>query len=139
MNISKHYNDIFKKIISDMGDQETTNIQLDEYGKKILKRFKGSFPRDKKPHMKNGDTCILNLDTSDKGGTHWVGLVLHNNKYYMYDSFGRNSNILKNHGKGMKTTERDAEQDYDEYNCGQRSLSALYIYEKYGILEYIKI
>ena len=67
------------------------------------KQFIGVFPKDHmykaiaeiKPKSKNG--FILNLDTSDKPGSHWVAVFADPKSVEYFDSFGRNppADILK--------------------------------------------
>lgn len=68
---------------------------------------------------------IVNLDTSNHGGTHWVAYVKKNNYVYYYDSFGNlkpplelkkyftNCKILYNY---------ESNQTYDSVNCGHLCL-----------------
>ncbi len=139
----KEYRRILNRIEKKYGNNETTNIQLNKIGKRMFgNKFIGSYPSDKIPVMLPNEYAIVNLDDSSKGGSHWVGLVKSpNNKYsYIYDSFGRSTYkiipSLVGSGRGIiKETERDAEQDLNgivESNCGQRCLSWLNIYNKYG-------
>ena len=55
------------------------------------KQFKGCFPHDKLPKVKCSDlplSLIINTDDSNKGGDHWVGIVMTKKNCYYFDSFG---------------------------------------------------
>jgi hypothetical protein len=65
---------------------------------------------------------------SNKPGRHWIA-VYHNpsdDKLYTYDSYNRDLP-----GKDLGNGESD--QKAMERNCGQRSLTALLMIQKYGI------
>ena len=100
--------------------------------------------------MPTGNGCyIINTDTDDGQGIHWVSVVQHNKKCYVYDSFGRRSNTLlksfvKNRiGSGYMVKNTDlTDQDqygYKSVDCGHRCLSALKIYKDHGLQEYLKL
>jgi hypothetical protein len=78
--------------------------------------------------------AIVNLDTSWEQGSHWIALAKSGKKVIFYDSFGRpNTSILPLlKGGNIVNTEDDAEQKMEETNCGQRSLSFLLLFDKYG-------
>ena len=135
----KLYDDYLRQIEDKYGNKETDTLQLNKMGKGLFgNKYIGTFPSDKIPIMKGGEYAIVNLDDSSKMGSHWVGLVKdHNNLSYVYDSFGRKTTkiipALIQSGNGIiKMTENDAEQDKLEENCGQRCISALMVYNKYG-------
>jgi len=54
-----------------------------------IKRFRGVFMRDTLPSKpKIFEKLILNLDSNDGLGTHWVCMIKNNNIVQYYDSFG---------------------------------------------------
>lgn len=137
--IEADYNKILKDLEKKYGSKETNNFQLLKIGKKLFgNRFKGVYASDRIPVLKKGEFSIVNLDDSNKPGSHWIAIARENNKMsYIYDSFGRKTyKILPElfqSGNGIVLeTENDAEQNESEENCGQRCLSALMIYKKYG-------
>ena len=129
------YDNTLKIIENYIGNDTTNNHLLNQICYKILKNYKGCYPSDKIPSLKNGDCCIANLDKHNQPGSHWVAVVKENNKHYVYDSFGR-SGILN---KKWESTEDDVEQNIKEMNCGQRSITALIIYENYGLKSYLNL
>lgn len=129
------YDNTLKIIEKYIGNDTTNNHLLNQICYKILKNYKGCYPSDKIPSLKNGECCIANLDKHNQPGSHWVAVVKENNKHYVYDSFGR-SGILN---KKWESTEDDAEQHIKEMNCGQRSITALIIYENHGLKSYLNL
>lgn len=108
-----------------VGHSKTTNGKtLSTLGKKSFgTKFKGVYARDQIPCLKAHESCIFNLDTKDKPGSHWCAMYKHGKKYLIYDSFGRK--VIK--GKKYIYTGCDAEQKIKEENCGQRCLAWLEI------------
>lgn len=143
MTINENYSNILQCITRLLGSESTYDYQLEELGRSIIgKTFRGVFPSDLVPNLHKGDTCIINLDTSDKGGSHWVGCYCRSSKknhelLVIYDSFGRdNKKIFKGRGQELEDaieTDRDAEQRITEDNCGQRSLAWCIYACQYGI------
>ena len=65
----------------------------------IRKTFGGVFPCDTLPlNRKQFSTFIVNLDTHDQAGTHWIAIFFDkNNRVFYFDSYGiepTNKNIL---------------------------------------------
>ena len=142
------YNDILtKQIYPLVGDKSTFMDDLDKVGRKLLGiKFKGVFPSDKIPKLNDlKPYCILNLDKSTESGSHWIALAKlndggkhHNSGSIVYDSFGRNNKQiipdLQFSGNGtIADTDRDAEQQITETDCGARSLAFLVVLDKYGL------
>lgn len=130
--INKIYYDYMQLMKKFIGNSITYSTSLHKKGKKLFgNRFLGVFPADQLPNnIKNRQMYIANLSNSDETGEHWISAFKHNNKLYVYDSFGRASKkiIPSIIGTGnVKDFEYDAEQDEKEYNCGLRSMVALYM------------
>jgi hypothetical protein len=145
-----YYNEILKIIESHMGNEITDENQLRSLGNDILgtTSFKGVFPVDKMSKLKNKQCCIINLDTSDMPGSHWVSIYKNKSKYCIYDSFGRRSSKIlpsliekrnTSFVKSFQDSDYDAEQRIDENNCGQRCLAWLYCIKDIGIDNALKI
>lgn len=137
--MDKTVNDIYKNYMKMLtpyiGINTTYSGELDKKGKRIFgKRFKGVFPADRLPTLKNREMYIANLDNHNEKGSHWVAVYHSNGKNYVYDSFGRKSKkIFKSiYGKGrVKDTQYDAEQKVHENSCGLRSMVALYMFDNH--------
>ena len=137
------YNQILTKQIYPLtGDKSTYMNDLDRVGRKLLGiKFKGVFPSDKIPKLNDlKPYCILNLDKSTESGSHWIALAkIHGKESSLcYDSFGRSNKkiipALKNSGNGtIQDTDRDAEQEIIQQDCGARSLAFLVVLDKYGV------
>ena len=74
-----------------------SNLKIDE----ILKHDKnyiGTFSKDNCPVLKNNQSTIINLQDSDKSGSHWVSYKKIGNKIYYFDSYAVPfvNNIIKN-------------------------------------------
>lgn len=137
--IENEYEKYLKDVESKMNKNTTTNnIELNHLCKYLFKNnFRGVVPSDKIPKLKNGQSCIVNLDNSNQPGSHWTAVYKSKGKTIFYDSFGRGHKTilkpLKNTHKTIKNTEDDAEQNIVETNCGQRCIAFLLICYKYGI------
>lgn len=144
------YSHILKSLELKLGKGATNNVQLSKIGKQLIgNEFVGVYPQDSVPFLRLPSKCyfIINVDTKDKLGSHWIGIIKSGITYYIYDSFGRNSTkllpIFSNHicqyRLKMKDTDYDKEQKIHEENCGQRVLSALLIGKQYGVKSFLKI
>ena len=74
-----------------------SNLKIDE----ILKHDKnyiGTFSKDSCPVLKNNQSIIINLQDSDKSGTHWVSYKKIGSKIYYFDSYAVSfiPDIIKN-------------------------------------------
>lgn len=124
-----------------LGDQTTYLSQLEKVGRKLFGiKFKGVFTSDKIPKLNDlSPYCILNLDKSYEGGSHWIALVKLPGKKgaLIYDSFGRDYKkiipdlMLAGNGRIINTDD-DSEQQIEETNCGQRCLAFIMVYDKNG-------
>ncbi len=139
MRIYKHFLKEYVEPI--MGKTTTYQDDLEGVGKSIFGvKFKGVYPSDKIPQLTDlTPYCICNLDKSNEPGSHWVALAKtpFKKEALMYDSFGRGyKKILlssEHSGNGrIKNTDRDIEQKIAETNCGQRSLSWIMVFDKFG-------
>ena len=89
----KLYNDTWKHLIKTkmLRSDNANNFELDAVGKKLFgKKYLGTFASDKLPKKTKSGFFISNVDTSDKGGSHWMSGVHHKGKRYIYDSYARN-------------------------------------------------
>ena len=92
---------------------------------------------------------IINTDLTGGPGIHWMAVVKQSHNVYVYDSFGRHaSNLIpafvqKMADRGLNvynTDTSDADQfGYKSVDCGHRSISALLIFNKYGLRAYMAL
>jgi len=80
-----------------------SNKYVEQLGYKLFgKKFKGVYPADIIPDMKNCTSIIFNTGTSNTSGEHFVSFFINKNKLYYFDSFGQKltnphiKNLLRN-------------------------------------------
>lgn len=135
--VENEYLNILQKIENKHGNKETNADQLHKIGKSMFgDKFEGVFAADKIPILDDNTYAIINLDDSGQPGSHWVSVVKHKNRTYIYDSFGRRTysilpELIQSGNGIVLDTENDKEQEKVEENCGQRSLAALKIFDLY--------
>lgn len=77
---------------------------------------------------KKNECAILNLDSIEGPGTHWVAYKKHGNEVEYFDSFGnlKPPKELVNYLKSCKVKyNRDTYQRFNTYNCGHLCLKFL--------------
>jgi hypothetical protein len=144
----KHAERLYNKILTTeiyplTGNKSTYLTDLDRVGRKLLNiKFKGVFPSDKIPKLNDlKPYCILNLDKSTEGGSHWIAVakIPGENSSITYDSFSRPANkiipALKHSGNGaiINSDLSDAEQTITETDCGARSMAWLVLLDRKGV------
>lgn len=130
--IKQYYNESLKKIQGRMKSKdETYASDLNKYGKRMFKKFKGVYPFDKQPKVGAKRSYIFNLDKSNEPGSHWCAAYNDGHSLWIYDSFGRK--VMRGRGNRVKYTDRNPEQKKKENNCGQRCLAWLDTVYKFGI------
>ena len=69
-DVLKIFNCYKKRLIQKLGEKQTDNVELEKLGYKLLGgRFGGVYAQDKLPVNRSG-YYIMNVDTSNKGGSH---------------------------------------------------------------------
>jgi hypothetical protein len=124
-----------------LGNRTTYLTDLDRIARKLLgNKYHGTYTSDKIPLLTNKiPYCILNVDKSTEGGSHWVAIAKDTNYYIIYDSFGRKTtklipSIISTYGNGtVKDVDYDVEQKIEELNCGQRCIAWLLLTELFGV------
>ena len=138
--IEKRYDQLFKKMVGLLGNKVTYNTDLDRVGKQVFKdKYAGTFASDQLPQLTDRvPYCILNVDKSHEGGSHWIGVckVPRSGDVMIYDSFGRKSSELiphvKSAGGQIVDTDYDAEQRDEETNCGARCMAWIALFDEMG-------
>ena len=55
---------------------------------KDFKNFIGCYSKDQIPLIENNKIIIINLQSSNQSGSHWIALKMANNTVFVFDSFG---------------------------------------------------
>lgn len=117
-----------------------TNIDLIKYTKN-LRYFRGVFMRDQLPKKSNYyEDGILNLDTSENQGTHWIAYRRRGAKSYVFDPYGDLSpppELISYLEPSKIHYNFERFQDYNTHYCGH--LSVIFLnYKNYKNLIYKK-
>lgn len=108
------------------------DYELEEYAKKLkIPHFRGVLMRDElnNRHPWINECSIINLDSSDGPGTHWVAYNKKSDKTEYFDSFGDlkpPKELIEYLGSNNKIMyNRDKYQTYSTSNCGKLCLQFL--------------
>jgi len=131
-------------IIKQVGQKALYNDTIDKICKGLFKsKYIGTYTQDKIPDNLYNDTryMIINVDKYGEDGSHWVSIAIQHNKYFIWDSFGRDlSKLLKILTKKLKNKQVEIingnedganQKGYSEV-CGQMCISWLICFDKYG-------
>ena len=116
-----------------------TNLDLSEYVKRLgIEHFRrgggGVFMRDTLPKIPLHNECgIVNLNTSDEPGSHWVAYYKDGKRRIYFDSFGqitpmelqRYLKTKEEKGKGVIQRNTDIVQHSNTHVCGHLCLVVL--------------
>lgn len=111
-----------------------SNFDIEKLGKKLnIKNFRGVLMIDELPAKpRKFETGIVNLDTSDHVGAHWICYFKKGNKKIVFDSYG--GNVPKELVTYLKSNDlffsAQRLQNYDEYICGHLCLLALKLFSE---------
>lgn len=90
--------------------------------------FRGVFMRDELPQRPYKKECgVINLDSSENSGTHWVAYAKFNNYIEYFDSYGNLKppfEFINYVGCNINYNYENIQQDHP-YNCGHLSLRFL--------------
>ena len=123
-----------------------TNHELEEKVKELnIKNFRGVFMRDTLPNkVNNNEVGIVNLDSVQNNGTHWVcyslrkGDAKDKDKCYYFDSFGLDPPIeLKNYLNSDIKFSTFQIQKFNTHYCGYYCILILKLLEKYNYKDII--
>ncbi len=106
-----------------------SNIDLEKLAKELrIKNFRGVFMRDTLPQkIKEKECGIVNLDSVENEGTHWVCYYKNRNNKYYFDSFGLDPPFeIKNYlGENVLMSTFQIQKLGSNY-CGHLCLKVLY-------------
>ena len=116
-------------------DKSLTNFDLLEYVEELkIPHFRGVFMRDTIPKVPNKEECgIVNFNTSQQPGSHWVCYYKHYKYRIYFDSYGQVMlgelrNYLKSKYEGNKEViqqNTDIVQPFNSMICGHLCLFVL--------------
>lgn len=116
-------------------DKTLTNFDLIEYVQKLkIPKFRGVFMRDTLPKKPHKEECgIVNLNTSNEKGSHWVAYYKKGYDRIYFDSFGQVTPIeVQNYLKTKEENDRaviqrntDIVQAINSNICGHLCLFTL--------------
>ena len=95
--IGKGCKDIFFKEVNNLDNYPMSNFKIDEILKND-KNYIGTFSKDNVSVLKNNQSTIINLQDSDKNGSHWVSYKKIGNNIFYFDSYAVSfiPDIIKN-------------------------------------------
>ena len=136
----KVFNDNLKIAHDILGKSVTLTSQLDKAGKTFFKnRYIGTFAADEIPDNficdDNYQYMIVNNETRDHGGEHWVAVANTSGVLHVFDSFGRPTKDLipSLYAMGtVKDSDYDKDQKETQEDCGSRCIAWLMLFDKYG-------
>lgn len=107
-----------------------TNIDIIRFAKNIP-NFRGVFMRNALPSTPNVIECaVVNLDSKDGPGTHWIAYHKNGSNVLYFDSFGNLKppvELVRYFGRECAIVyNHDQYQRYNTINCGQLCLRFLY-------------
>lgn len=119
--------------MNELPNHPLTNIDLVNYAKQWkIKHFRGVFMRDELPKkIRCYEKGIINLDSIDGSGTHWVAYTKNARKITYFDSFGNLRPPIEVlyyfHSNGPCTVHYNYNifQRYNSFNCGHLCLKFL--------------
>ena len=100
-----------------------------------IKHFRNVFMIDELPTKPNDcESGIVNLDTSDHAGTHWICYFKKGNQKFVFDSFGGDvpEKLVNYLGASNLFYNAERIQMFDEYICGHLCVLVLKLFSNLG-------
>jgi hypothetical protein len=149
-NVLKVFNKHKRKLIKSIGTNSTTDGQLNIIGNQLFRnQYIGTYSQDNLPFhkIKNKSFAIINTDTKNKGGVHWVALYFTPKTVFIWDSYGRDSRVLlpiftkqlSNRNIKFKDSDPDADQSKKSKICGPLCLSWMLTVKEVGVKNAMKV
>ena len=108
----------------------SNNIELDEIGLKLIPNYKKCRMRDELSNQKcsKNECGIINLETSNDNGSHWICYFVNDKQKIAVSSFGDPipKELIDYLGKNIYTSDIQI-QEFTEDTCGFISLLILYL------------
>jgi hypothetical protein len=140
----KLFNAYKKVLYEELGHADTESEQLDKIGRREFgTHWSGVHPQDR-VKLRPNSYCIVNTDTHDKPGLHWMAVYTTKNHAYIYDSYARPVKTLvrhlidniNEHGFILGKTDKVHHMEQIGYSsgvCGQNSMAFLLVVRDLGI------
>ena len=134
-----YFTNIKKNLIARYNNKALTNTQITKIMKYHIPSYKGTFAVNTATTT-NG-MKIINTDTRNKDGTHWVAVYINFPHLYTYDSFASHTSKTlpifykkcKKKGLNVIDVNRTADQYQKSSVCGYASIAYLLTIHKFGI------
>lgn len=148
--VEKEFRKYKSKLIRKLGNHALDTDEINNECRALFgKKFQGTYAQDQKFPLKPG-YYVINTDTKNGPGEHWIGLILTNKSAYLYDSFCRDPKVIVPHlvkrlsKYTIKYDKHDAEQRMTYkgrmvVNCGHSCISFLMIAHNFGIRASMKV
>ena len=103
-------------------------LQVNNIASKLLgSKFIGVYPLNKLPNLLTNGGYIVNTQSSELPGEHWLAFTVDNNQINVFDPYGYYyPSILVNKLHATRKSIIYNRRQYDEINCGQLCISWLY-------------
>jgi len=128
-----------KAISKRIGHNKTTWArQLDQVGSELFgNKWSGVATSDDYLVDQEKPYAVVNVDKLGQSGSHWLAVIWELTGEIIYDSYGRKLKLCgglggRSNGRKKIWPDQDVEQTLQQTNCGQRSLSFIFIYDQYG-------
>jgi hypothetical protein len=136
-----------QKFTKKLGVKATYDTDLDRVAKKEFgAKWGGIYAVDEQFKIINNKYYIINTDTKDGPGEHWVAVYLTAKNLYFYDSFSRNPKKITpllvkrfQHRHIISSDQKDQEQRGLSEVCGVLCLSWIKVAIDLGIKQALKI
>jgi hypothetical protein len=134
-----YFTNIKKNLIAQYNNKPLTNTQITKIMKYHIPSYKGTFAQN--TATTTTGMKIVNTDTRNKNGTHWIGVYINLPNIYVYDSFASHTSktlpIFYKKCKKKNLNVIDVNRVADQYQkssvCGYASISYLLTIHKFGI------
>lgn len=140
----KLFNHYRATLISKLGRSAQDSVTLNKIGKSQFGPAWNGVHAQDQVHLKPNSYQIVNTDTHDKPGQHWLAVYTSTTRAYVWDSYGRPVKRLATHlieninRHGLKLGATDTihhmeQRGFSSEVCGQDSMSFLLVVRDLGI------
>ena len=142
-NERQAFNAYKKALIEELGSKALDDRTVNKVGKHMFAAWSGVFPVDR-VKLKPYHYCIINTDTHNKSGEHWIACYCTKKRAHVWDSYSRPIDklvpqLIKTiHKSGMTLGKTNKIPQHEQIGftsevCGVLSISWLLVVMQYGI------